>query len=479
LLASAVAVALVGFGAAVAAGAPKANSPTITFVSPSPSEGATLTTNSVTFAFTYNRTAKQTRSLACTLSGPTSSSGACDAPTAIPGDGSKSGKSYSGLANGSYTFTALLTLTDGGTASATRHFTVASVIAIAAGGIHTCALTSVGGVKCWGNNSFGQLGDGTNTDSNVPVDVSGLGSGVTAIAAGFYHTCALTSAGGVECWGNNDFGQLGNGTNTSSSVAVDVSGLGSGVTAIAAGGFHTCALTSAGGVKCWGYNGFGQLGDGTNTSSNVPVDVSGLGSGVTAIAAGFFHTCALTSAGGVKCWGNNFFGQLGDGTYTDSNVPVDVSGLGSGVTAIAAGDVHTCALTSAGGVKCWGFNAYGQLGDGTNTDSSVPVDVSGLGSGVTAIATGSDHTCALTSAGGVKCWGYNGFGQLGNGTNTSSSVPVDVSGLGSGVTAIAAGSHHTCALTSAGGVKCWGYNGFGQLGNGTNTDSNVPVDVLL
>jgi alpha-tubulin suppressor-like RCC1 family protein len=357
-----------------------------------------------------------------------------------------------------------------------------TVALVSAGANHTCALITTGGVKCWGWNYYGQLGNGTTRTSYTPVAVRGLSSRVITIHAGVNHTCAAMSAGGVECWGYNAAGQLGNGAITASSMPVAVSGLRSRVVAVTAGANHTCALTSAGGVKCWGSNAYGQLGNGASTAqpNPRPVDVIGLSSGGVAISAGANDTCALTSAGGVKCWGWNDSGQLGNGTTTTSFTPVDVSGLSSGVVAISAGDYHTCALTSVGGVKCWGDNAYGQLGNGTDTYASNPrpVDVSGLSRGVVAISAGADHECALTSAGGVKCWGWNDNGQLGNGTIAFSSTPIAMRGLNSGVRAITAGAYDACAVTNAGGVKCWGFNDNGQLGNGTTTTSHTPVDVI-
>jgi len=320
------------------------------------------------------------------------------------------------------------------------------------GGHHTCALTTVGGVKCWGYNNNGHLGDGTTIQRLTPVNVSGLASGVTAITVGADHSCALTSGGGVKCWGYNGNGQLGDTTTTQRLIPVDVSGLTSGVTAIAANWLHTCALLTSGGVKCWGKNDRSQLGDGSVTDSSTPVSVNSLGS-ITAISVGLGHSCALTSGGGVKCWGANTYGQLGDTTTTQRLTPVDVSGLTSGVTAIAGGLEHTCALLTSGGVMCWGRNDNGQLGDTTTISNSTPVSVSGLSGVVTAIATGGNHTCALMSGGGMQCWGANTYGQLGNGTITGSSTPVSV-GL-TGITMIAVGTNHTCALIS-GGVKCWG-----------------------
>jgi alpha-tubulin suppressor-like RCC1 family protein len=355
---------------------------------------------------------------------------------------------------------------------------ISGIAAVAAGDVHTCALTTGGGVKCWGYNGDGELGDGTTTNRFTPVDVSGLTSGVVAIAAGSGHTCALTTGGGVKCWGGNNSGQLGDGTSTLRLTAVDVSGLTSGMAAIAAGISHTCALTTGGGVKCWGRNADGQLGDGTTTGQLTPVDVNGLTSGMAAIAAGGSHTCAVTTGGGgVKCWGNNDAGQLGDGTDEYESIANDVSGLTSGVAAITAHRDHTCAVTTGGGAKCWGRNDYGGLGDGTATDRLTPVDVSGLTSGVATIAAGGFHTCALTTGGGAKCWGRNDFGMLGDGTSTQRLTPVNVYGLTSGVAAIAAGGGHACALTTGGGAKCWGYNVSGQLGDGTTTFPYIPVDV--
>jgi alpha-tubulin suppressor-like RCC1 family protein len=339
---------------------------------------------------------------------------------------------------------------------------------IAAGRDHTCAVTSGGGVKCWGSNGSGQLGNGTKTDSSTPVDVIGLAHGVTAVATGAFFTCALTVNQGVKCWGSADPGAI--------PTPSDIGGVDRDVMAIAGGDQHSCALTTQGGVKCWGANYTGELGIPPNlTPSPVAVNVTGLGSGVVGIAAGEGHSCALTSAGGVKCWGLGVYGELGDALNTDSDMPVDVTGLASGVTAIAAGGRNTCALTSGGGVKCWGETAYdlfSPLGNG----SKVPVDVPGVTIGVVGITVGSGHACALMNGGTVRCWGGGAHGQLGNRATNSSAEAVDASSLGAGVVAIAGGSGHTCAAYDGWGVACVGDNYFGQLGIRTEcTSTSVPV----
>jgi alpha-tubulin suppressor-like RCC1 family protein len=359
---------------------------------------------------------------------------------------------------------------------------------VTGGGSHFCAMTGVGGVKCWIYNVDGELGDGTSIDRLTPVDVSGLTSGAAGVSAGGQSTCAMTTDGGAKCWGNGHQGQLGNGSLSGSLTPVDVSGLTSGVAAVSAGYYHACALTTAGGVKCWGDNTHGGLGDGTTSGSATPVEVSGLSSGVESIATGLDHSlhghsCALTTAGAVKCWGDNQFGELGDGTTTDRLTPVAVSGLTSGVAALFAGGTATCAVMTTGGAKCWGHNDAGQLGDGTTTDRSTPVDVMGLSSGVSTMALsqssadeaiGSSHTCAVTTAGGVKCWGYNGQGQLGDGTTGDNRLtPTDVSGLNAGMVGVGVTFWSGCAISAAGGMKCWG----SEVGDGTTNARPTPVDI--
>lgn len=350
-----------------------------------------------------------------------------------------------------------------------------TIQSIAAGFGHTCALTSSGGVYCWGNNTYGQLGKGSSGDSTAPTAVSGMQSGITVIAARDHHTCALTSNGGVMCWGENDQGQLGDGTVERRYAPVDVTGLASGVKSLAIGDDFSCALTESGGVKCWGDNRSGQIGDGTNIDRLVTVDVQGLISGVTTITAGSDFACAVT-AGGVQCWGENSNLQLSDGAQPDATSPVDVTGLPSKVTAIGAGSDSTCAVMNSG-VMCWGKNYSHQLGDGTDVDRGLPITVQDIGSGMQSVAVGGTHTCALSAENRVLCWGANFTGQLGNESIHLYGGPVEPSDLGSGVSAIAAGDSHSCAITTTGGVRCWGENSQGQLGNGIKEDIRTPVDV--
>jgi hypothetical protein len=206
------------------------------------------------------------------------------------------------------------------------------------------------------------------------------------------------------------------------------------------------------------------------------VDVTGLGADVSTVSTGFRYSCAVMTTGAVKCWGDNVYGMLGDGTNTSSSLPVDVQGLASGVAEVSAGGYHVCALTLARGVKCWGENDAGQLGDGTTINRSTPVDVLGLATAVMMVRAGTEHTCAVTAVGAVKCWGYNFYGQLGDGSSQSSAVPVDVPKAAGEV---GSGGFHSCAVATAGGLSCWGSNSSGQLGDGTRTNRNAPAAVYL
>ncbi|MEZ4737189.1 MAG: hypothetical protein R3E79_59675 [Caldilineaceae bacterium] len=345
--------------------------------------------------------------------------------------------------------------------------------AVAGGEEHTCGLTAAGGVACWGDNADGQVGDGTDFPYRPEVAVVGLDTGVQSLTAGSNHTCALLSAGSVVCWGRNSSGQLGNGGTGERRVPVAVTGLAESVTAIAAGGAHTCALLQSGGVACWGNNAAGQLGNGANLNQTTPVAVTGL-TGVSAIATGANHTCTLLQGGAIQCWGDNANGQLGDGSLVSRNTPVTVSGLATAATAIAAGTDHTCAILSDGSVQCWGDNARGQLGDGSREDRPTPVLVRELSDAIVKVAAGQLYTCALAADGDLYCWGANNRGQLGNGTLESSRTPLRVTGAPGDATALGAGIDHACAIFKAGALYCWGSNRARQLGQDAPGIATVP-----
>lgn len=368
---------------------------------------------------------------------------------------------------------------DGTSAAIELSFYGSPTTEIAASVYHTCAVTDTGNASCWGHGDWGILGNGTRTGNTEPATVNGLSTGVASLGLGQHHSCAVTSSGGVKCWGHNGNGQLGIGSSGDMLSPVDVPAVNAQIVQVVAGHQHTCALTASGGVKCWGWNGYGQLGDGTTTNKNLPVDVVGLTSGVKQIAASFGYTCALLETGRVKCWGINEHGQLGRGNNANSSVPADVSGLTSGVASISAGRYSPCAVTTTGAAKCWGHNGWGDLGTGTNASSNVPVDVLGLQSGVAKMTGGEGHNCAVMVNGALKCWGRNEQGQLGIGVTGNRNTPQDVIGLTANVSSVTAGMHQsTCAVIDGSGVKCWGYNGNGQLGDGTTTQRLVPTDVL-
>jgi len=360
---------------------------------------------------------------------------------------------------------------------------------LSAGGEHTCALTPLGEVKCWGRGDSGQLGNGSYSDSAIAQGVVGLGPGVLDVSVGGEHTCALNELGSALCWGNNGSGQLGIGTGDHGTPhespreprPMPVSGLPDGLMRISAGGQHTCAWTRSSTQRvmwCWGNNQYGQVGDGTAQTAHVPQRVGSIsGSYHYEVASGGTHNCVewwernpsgkcwsepnyCTYNYRWTCWGDNSFGQLGDGSTTSKYAPSSGDDNIGARSPFTAGSRHTCGLQErvwsdpGDSLVCWGDNSYGQLGDGTRTTNHVPTLVPDLSGRIHRASAGQAHTCAITLDGEVLCWGDNSRGQLGDGTTTERHVPTPVVGLSSGGISIAAGNRHTCAITEDGAALC-------------------------
>lgn len=348
---------------------------------------------------------------------------------------------------------------------------------VATGHQHSCAIAADTSVICWGRNTYGQLGDGTTTSSPLPVTVVGIG-GAVAVTAGKYHSCAALADGSARCWGQGDSGQLGDGASTTRLTPVVVPGL-AGVTSLSAGGAHTCATLANSQARCWGSNAYGQLGTNSTTSASTPRAVLYRASptsvitlaGIAEIETGTWSTCARTSWGSVVCWGRNHLGQLGDGTTTQRLLPVAPSGLPTAVD-VAVGDTHACAVLSSGRARCWGANLMGQLGDGTQTMRTTPVEMQRRRTAsttsamlnISSAAAGQYHTC-VEVLGELWCTGRNDDGQLGVAITPYLELLVKRSEPVVTVTEIAAGGDHTCVRRPAGNILCLGDDGWGQVGN--------------
>jgi alpha-tubulin suppressor-like RCC1 family protein len=349
---------------------------------------------------------------------------------------------------------------------------------LSAGFTVTCAIKVDGSLWCWGSNYDGQLGTGSFVGQSVrPVVLSTLGRNVVEVAVGDAKGCARDLHGALWCWGAY---YVGDGTNTTQLAPVEIASLGATLPGIAVGEDHICAITTDHALWCWGRNNFGQLGDGTTAPRPSPVQVTALGTEVVEVAASFERTCARKQDGTLWCWGYNGVGQLGDGTDTDRHTPVQVTALGASVTQVSTGYYHTCARTTDGAVWCWGANDSGQLGSDT-TDTLNPTQVSALGTSVTKLSSGSGgqiHSCAIETDHTLWCWGGNFEGELGNGTTVGSTTPIQVTALGATVVDVSTGGRDTCAAKADGSLWCWGAGDYAQIGDGSqNINRLSPVQV--
>ena len=382
-----------------------------------------------------------------------------------------------------------------------------SILNVSLGSNHSAALTSLGRIYTWGDNSFGQLGDQTIVDKLVPVDITTQfnleeDERITSITLGDNHSAVLTSNGRIFTWGINDFGQLGNQTIINSNIPVDITAFvdlepNEVITNISLGRNHTAILTSTGRIFTWGDNTFGQLGNGTQTESLTPIEITSefdlvIGEMISSLSLGRNHSAALTSTGRIFTWGDNSFGRLGDGTTLSKSRPTEITSQfnllsGEIIQNVFLGDLHSAALTSIGRLFTWGNNTYGQLGDGTTTHRAMPTDIKNQfilenDEVILNVSLGANHSSVLTSNNRMFIWGNNIYGQLGDSTTTNKVIPFNLTNqfnlvMGESILEVELGANHSSIITTNGKVFIWGYNEFGQLGDGTISNKSVPIEV--
>ncbi len=355
-----------------------------------------------------------------------------------------------------------------------------------AGGLVTCGIRSSRRLYCWGDGTYGQIGNGTTTTSNpTPVEVAGGHRDWTAVAVGDYHVCGIRNGGRLYCWGEDYDGQLGNGAPLAEALTPGlVSGGVTDRTSVSAGTDHTCARRANGRLSCWGDDGDGRLGNGLPAANrSTPTPVAGGITNWTSVSAGGSHTCARRANGTLFCWGDDGSGRLGNGLpEAERAAPSPVAGGITNWTSVTAGNFHTCAHRANGRLYCWGDDeTEGQLGTaGPNTDRAVPTLVSGGITNWTGVTAGRWHACGRRAPGRLLCWGQGNDGQVGDGGFLGWNFPVPVAGGASDWGQLTAGDYHTCARTVSGRLYCWGDDLRGQLGTvGANTDAARPTEVYV
>jgi len=372
---------------------------------------------------------------------------------------------------------------------------------------HSSAITSEGRIFTWGDNYHGKLGDGTATDRYAPTEITSnfsynTGETITEVSLGSSHSSAITSKGRIFTWGYNFYGQLGDGTNINKDIPTEITSkfnlnTGETITSVSLGSNYSSAITSEGRIFTWGYGVYGQIGDGTTANRYTPIEITSnfgldVGETITSASLGSNHSSAISSEGRIFIWGSNAFGQIGDGTTTDRYIPIEITGnfslnVGETITGVSLGSNHSSAITSEGKIFIWGFNSDGQLGDGTTTNRDTPTEITSnftlyTGETITTVSLGYAHSSAITSEGRIFTWGANANGELGDGTIANRYTPTEITSdfslsIEEIITSVSLGINHSAAITSEGRIFAWGYNGNGQIGDGTTTNRYTPTEI--